>query len=89
MGGLTKRRESESRRQAEQATCERGQVRVGTRFALMRTKYHICQQLAVESGSLSVNTDALLGEASRDARLCAGSKTIPECGGTFRVRSQS
>ena len=44
----------------------------------MRTKYHICQPFAVEFGRVSVNTGALLGEASRDARLFAGSKTIPE-----------
>ena len=44
----------------------------------MRTKYHICQQFVVEFGRVSVNTDALLGGASRDARRFAGSKTIPE-----------
>ena len=44
----------------------------------MRTKYTICQQFVVKFGRVSVNTDALLGEASRDARLFAGSKTIPE-----------
>ena len=43
----------------------------------MRTKYHICQQFVVEFGRVSVITDALLGEALRDARLLADSKTIP------------
>ena len=45
----------------------------------MRTKYHIRQQVAVEFGRVSVNTGAILGEASRDARLFAGSKTIRGC----------
>ena len=44
----------------------------------MRTKYTICQQFVVKFGRVSVNTDALLGEASRDARLFAGSKMVPE-----------
>ena len=44
----------------------------------MRTKYHICQQFAVMVGRMSVNSGALLGEASRDARLFAGSITILE-----------
>ena len=46
----------------------------------MRTKYeyHIYQQFVVDFGPVSVNTDALLSEASRDTRLFAGSKTIPE-----------
>ena len=44
----------------------------------VRTKYHICQQFAVEFGRVSVNTDALLGEASTSARLFAGSKAIAE-----------
>ena len=37
----------------------------------MRTKYYICQQFVVEFGRVPVNTDALLGEASRDTRLLA------------------
>ena len=44
----------------------------------MRTKDHICQQFAVEFRRVSVNTCALVGEASIDASLLAGSKTIPE-----------
>ena len=53
-------------------------VRSGWGHALrsMRTKYHICQQFVVEFGRVSLNTDALLGEASIDARLFAGSKKI-------------
>ena len=47
----------------------------GRALRLMRTKYHICKQFVVELGRVS---DALLGEASRDARLLAGSKTRPE-----------
>ena len=43
----------------------------------MRTKCHICQQVVVEFGPVSVKTDAVLGEASRDARLPAHSKMIP------------
>ena len=43
-----------------------------------RTKYRIFQQFAEEFGRVSVNTDALLGEASRDARLFVGPTTIPE-----------
>ena len=58
-------------------TCDWGQVRVG-RFANIEDDHHICQQFVVEFGRVSVNTDALLGEVSRDARLLAGSKTIPE-----------
>ena len=37
----------------------------------------ICQQFVVEFELVSVNTDAVLGEASRDARLLADSKTVP------------
>ena len=37
----------------------------------------ICQQFVVEFELVSVNTDAVLGEASRDARLPAHSKMIP------------
>ena len=44
----------------------------------MKTEDHICQQFPVEFGRVSAMTGALLGEASRDARLFAGSKTIPE-----------
>ena len=40
----------------------------------MRTKQHIYQQFVVEFGCVSVNTDALLGEASRDARFFADSQ---------------
>ena len=39
----------------------------------MRMKYHICQQPVVEFGRVSVNTNALWGEASRDARACVTS----------------
>ena len=39
----------------------------------MRTEYHICQQSVVGFGRVSVNTDALGGEASRDARACVTS----------------
>ena len=59
------------------ATCDQGQVRVGTRFALRygrRTQY---QQLVVGFGRASMFTGALMGEASRYARLLADSKTIP------------
>ena len=38
----------------------------------MRTKYQICQ-LFVEFGRVSVNTDALLSEASKHARACVTS----------------
>ena len=52
----------------------------------MRTMDHVCQQFDVEFGRVSVNTHALLSEVSRDARLLAWSKMIPESG-TFRVHS--
>ena len=35
----------------------------------MKTEDHICQQFPVEFGRVSAMTGALLGEASRDARL--------------------
>ena len=54
---------------------------------LMRTKYHICQQLDVEFGRVSVNTGALLGEASRDARLFCRLQIRYQNGGTFSVQS--
>ena len=44
----------------------------GRAWRSLRTKYHICQQF-VEFGRVSVNTNALLGEESRDARLLADS----------------
>ena len=43
----------------------------------LRTRYRICRQFVVEFGRVSVNTGALLGEASRDARLLEDSRTIP------------
>ena len=58
----------------------------------MRTKYHICQQFAVEFGRVSVDSDALLGKASRDYHLFAGSKTIPGwwiIQGQFRQQSRA
>ena len=71
---------SESRRQGGPAICDRGQVRVGTRFAHKQyeVSYIICQQFVVEFERVSVHTNALLGEASRDVQLSAGSKIIPE-----------
>ena len=39
----------------------------------MRIKNHICQPVVVRVGRVSVSTDALLGEASRDARACVTS----------------
>ena len=73
--GTTDEAVSESWRQGGPATCDRGQVRASR---AMRTKFHIWQQFAVEFGRVSVNTGALLGEASRDARIFGGSKTITE-----------
>ena len=54
---------------------------MGTCFALNEDEVSyirsMCQQFVVEFGRMSVNTDGLLGEASRDARLLADSKRIP------------
>ena len=60
---------------------------MGTRFALME-EYNIYQQFLVEFGRASVNTDADLGEASRDTRILADPKRYQN-GGTFRVHSYS
>ena len=49
----------------------------------------ICQQFVVEFELVSVNTDAVLGEASRDARLLVDSEKRCQRGGTFRVHLDS
>ena len=43
----------------------------------MKSKYNIFQPFVVGFECVSVITNALLGEASRDARILADSKTIP------------
>ena len=65
------------------ATCDLGQVRVGTRFALDEDD-HICQQFVVDFGRVSVNTDARLGEPSKVLVFRQTSKPF-QYGGTFRV----
>ena len=74
MGGRTKRDKREWRKGGP-VTCDWGQIRVGTRFELKEDEVsNMCQQF-VEFGRVSLNTDALLGEAPRDVRLFAESKT--------------